>query len=184
MQSAALAALKRIEEESSRVFYPIIGSIKGRFLRELVKKHKPRRILEIGTFVGYSAILMADAYGECTIVTLERKKEIAERAHVNIDDAGFERRIRIIVGDAKEATEKLEEKFDFVFIDAVKEEYLTYLQLMEQHGLLAEKCVIVADNTKMFKDAMLDYLEYVREHYDSSEQDFGFDAMEVSVHKI
>lgn len=178
--SNANAVLRRIEEQSKRVFLPIVGAEKGKLLAGLVKKHKPRRILEIGLLVGYSAILMADAYYKSEITSIEIIKEIAAAARRNIKEAGFEKRVEIIVGNAVKVIPKLKGKFELVFIDAAKEQYIDYIKLLEGNNLLAEKCVIVADNTKMFKSAMLDYLEHVRRHYKSKEHDFGFDAMEVS----
>ncbi len=181
METKAQRVLHRIERQSTESFLPIIGPVKGALLRKLVQEHKPRRILEIGLLVGYSAILMADAYGGCTVTSLEVDPEIAAVARRNIADAGVGERVAIIVGDAKETIAELRDPFDLVLLDAAKEEYLAYLKQLEKHRLLSVRCVIVADNTKMFRDALQEYLDYVRAHYLSSEHDFGRDAMEVSV---
>lgn len=77
---------------------------------------------------------------------------------------------------------KLTGKFDFVFIDAAKEQYLDYLLSLENNGLLSKKAVIFADNAKMFKVEMAGYLDYVRnsKSYKSKYYDFGNDGVEVS----
>jgi len=162
----------------------LVGPKKGNVLVEVVKKKKPKAILEIGTYVGYSAILMAESVGANTkIVTIEVDPENAEIARENIKKAGFKDKVEIKVGDAKELIPSLTETFDFMFIDAAKEDYLDYLKLAEEK--LEERVVVVADNVKIFKDDMQDFLAYVRESgkYESTTHDVGSDALEVSIKK-
>jgi|SRR3989344_556371 len=177
--------LKEIEKQTSKKFLPILSYLtpkKKKFMEDLVRKHKPKRILEIGTLVGYSAILMAkNTRGK--IITIEINPNIAKEATKNIQNAGFEKKIKIINSNALTAIPKLKGKFDFVFIDAAKDEYLQYLLAVEKK--LSKNAVIVADNTKIFADAMQDYLNYVRysKKYENTAFDFGSDGMEVSVKK-
>ena len=174
--------LDEIEQAAQKRFLPIVGPVKGKLLSDLAKKHKPKRILEIGVLVGYSSILMARNC-EAEIVGIEINAEITEVARKNIIKAGLSDRIEIVVGDALTAIPKLKGKFDFVFIDAAKESYLLYLKLIEPK--MNPSAIVVADNVKMFASAVENYLEYVRtsKKYKSKYHDFGYDAMEVSLKK-
>ncbi len=171
--------LAMIEKETKG---PIVGREKGKLLEDLVKEKKPARILEIGTLVGYSAILMAQHLPENgEIVTLEIYPQNAEKSRSNIRLAGLEKKISVVVGDAADTIPKLEGKFGMAFIDAAKDEYRDYLRLMEKK--LEKGAVVVADNAKIFAAQMEDYLDYVRKSgkYKSKFHDFGFDGVEVSV---
>ncbi len=162
-------------------FLPIIGRVKGKLLEDTVKKHKPELILEVGTLVGYSAILMARNMEKGKIISLEIDKKAAEIAKENIRKAGLKNKVDIILGDARDTIKKLDKTFDMIFIDAAKKEYFEYLKLLEDK--MHKGTIIVADNAKIFSDAMSDYLDYVRNSgkYDSKFYDFGFDGVEVSV---
>ena len=175
--------LQRIEEETKSRFLPIIGRVKGKLLESIVSKKQPKLILEIGTLVGYSAILMARNLNRGKIITIEISPRNARSAAKNIEEAGLADKIKIVQGDALKAIKKLKERFELVFIDAAKEEYLAYLQLLEKNGNIGKGTIVVADNVKIFAEAMRDYLEYVRDkkRYKSTYYDFGFDAVEVSV---
>lgn len=175
--------LKEIEAATDEGFLPIIGPVKGKALIQTVEKEKPERILEVGTLFGYSAIMMASAlpYEKAPeIVTIEIDKDNARVARQNIKQAGFEDKIKVKVGDAKKVIPKLKGKFDMLFLDAIKEDYLTYLKKAESK--LSEDAVVVADNVKVFKHALEEYLDYVRDSgkYKSKTYDFDFDAVEVS----
>ena len=173
--------LDEIEVLAQRQFLPIVGPEKGKVLARIAKKQKPKTILEIGTLIGYSAILIAkNVPYDSKIVCVEINPRLAEIARQNFSRAGFDN-INVVVGDAKKIIPKLQEKFDFVFIDALKEDYLAYLHAVEDK--LNEKAVIVADNAGVFAEAMEDYLEYVRNSgkYRSKTYLAYGDALEVSV---
>ena len=152
-------------------------------MESLIKKHQPQRVLEIGTLVGYSAILMARNLKEGKITCLEISPQNAQEAQSNINEAGFLDKVKIVVGDALRRIPGLQEKFDFIFIDAEKKEYLAYLQALEKNGNLKKGSVILADNAKIFANEMKDYLHYVRTspQYKSSYHDFVDDGMELSI---
>lgn len=176
--------LKRIEELAKKQFLPIIGPHKAEVFREILRKYKPKTALEIGTLVGYSAIVIASELPKNgNMVCLEINEDLAKIAKENIKKAGFDKKIEVLVGDAKKLIPKLKQKFDLVFIDALKEEYLDYLELVEKN--LKRRSVVVADNVKVFADDMQDYLDYVRNSgkYTSKYIDVPIsgDAMEVSV---
>jgi predicted O-methyltransferase YrrM len=180
MQKADII-LKKIENLSEKIFLPIVGPEKGEILARFIKKKKPKNILEIGTLIGYSAILMAkNAPQTSKIISIEINPVFAKIARKIVKKAGFDN-IQIVVGDAKRVIPKLKEKFDFVLIDAVKEEYIDYLLALEPK--LNSKAIIVADNAEIFADQMKDYLNYVRNSgkYRSKTYFVGEDALEVSI---
>ena len=142
---------------------PSIGPIKGKIIAHVIEDYKPRKILEIGTLYGYSAILMGSMLPEKNggkVITIEIDKKSANIARKNIEDAGLGNRVEVIVGDALGIIPKLNVKFDMVFLDGTKEEYFKYLKLVEKN--LKKGAVVVADNVVIFETSMYDYLEYVR----------------------
>lgn len=179
--SAADAVLKRIEGESEK--YPIIiGPERGKVLDEVVKKHRPKTVLEVGTLVGYSAIRIGRLLQRGGKVTcLELDGRIAEVARKNIADAGLGETISVVVGDARKTIPKVEGPLDMVFLDAEKTEYSEYLRLVEP--MLHKGSVVAADNVKSHAAELKSYLDHVRNsgNYSSSYQELGLDAVEVSV---
>jgi len=124
----------------------LTGPVEGRFLQFLVWALRAERVLEIGTYSGYSALSMAGGLPEGGhIDTCELSEQHAEVARRYIERAGLSDRITVHVGPAGETIERLEGPWDFVFIDADKEGYLGYyeavLPKLAEHGLIA------ADNT-------------------------------------
>jgi caffeoyl-CoA O-methyltransferase len=153
--------LKEIEAIGQRSFIPSIGPVKGRILAEIVKKTRPKRILEVGALYGYSAILMAkNSPPGVEVVSVEMNPEHVRIANENIKRANMERSIRVVEGDGRSELGKLAGSFDLVFLDAEKTQYLAYLQAVERN--LHKGNVVVADNVGIFKDQMQDYLDYVR----------------------
>lgn len=122
------------------------GHVQGRFLKFLVKMIKPKRILEIGTFTGYSAICMSeglDADGK--IYTFEVEDELEDFTRRWIDGSDHGSKIVFTIGNALEIVPTLGEKFDMVFIDGNKREYIDYYEMAMKH--LAPGGWILADNT-------------------------------------
>jgi len=155
------AVLREIEEMGKRSFIPSIGPVKGKILAEIVRKHKPRKILEVGALYGYSAILIAkNSPAKAEITSVEKSPEHARITEQNVERARLESQIKVIQGDAREILSKLPGPFDLVFLDAEKAEYLDYLKAVEDK--LPQGCVIVADNVGVFADQMQNYLQYVR----------------------
>lgn len=163
---------------------PVVGREKGRLLRRLIDRYRPVSAIEIGSLIGYSAILIAGSLprkGRLTCV--EANQFLAWLVERNAEEAGLGTRVRVIAGDALRVIPLLRSRFDFAFIDAAKEEYLDYLRQLEPK--LRPGAVVVADNTKVARRDVKNYLEHVRRdgRYESREYDFGFDAMEVSILK-
>ena len=204
-----LDVLSELEEIAKKDFLPSIGPIKGEIIEDIINKYKPKKILEIGTLHGYSAILMAnfllsmnndniyedDDDNEIILTCLEIDQQLANIAKKNIEKAGLSDRIEVITGDALKIIPTLKNlyRFDLVFIDAVKNHYLRYLKLVEDNGLLNNKSVIIADNVLIYENEMKDYLYYVRNsgRYNSytTTTTLEFtknvkDALEVSIQQI
>ena len=174
--------LKEIEVLASRRFLPIIGPERGRYLAETVRKYRPVTVLEVGTLIGYSTILIATnlpAGGR--VLTIEINPGSAKRAEENIEKAGMSARVEQYVGNALQVIPDIKKELDMVFLDAAKDEYLRYLKLCE--GRLRKSGVVFADNVKMFARDMADYLDYVRKsgRYRSQFIGAGSDAVEISV---
>jgi predicted O-methyltransferase YrrM len=173
--------LRQIEAQAENAFLPIIGPAKGRFLAEEVRKAKPMRVLELGTLIGYSAVLMGkEMPANSELITIEIHREEAKVAGENIVKANIPAYVKIITGNALDVIPTLEGMFDFAFIDAEKSEYLQYLKLAEPK--LHEGAIVFADNAGVFADQMVDYLEYVRNSgiYRSRYIQVGEDGVEIS----
>jgi predicted O-methyltransferase YrrM len=180
--SRADEVLEEVERSARRRFLPIIGPSRGRTLIEAVRRYRPRRILEVGTLVGYSTILMGRELGEGSeIVTIEFDRDEAEQARANIARAELSPRVEVLIGDALEIIPTLEGSFDMVFLDAAKHQYLDYLRLVEDK--LHSGSVVVADNVSFMSRSMKGYLDHVRSSgkYESELHQSGGDGIEISV---
>jgi predicted O-methyltransferase YrrM len=180
--SSADMILQRIEVAAENRFLPIIGPQKGKFLVDEVRKAKPMHVLEVGTLIGYSAILMGkEMQNGSEIVTIEIHPDEADEAGKNILNANIPAKVKIITGNALDVIHTLQGPFDFMFIDAEKTEYLQYLRLAEDK--LHRGTVVFADNAGIFATQMRDYLNYVRRSgkYESRYVQVGDDGVEISV---
>jgi predicted O-methyltransferase YrrM len=156
--------LRDLEQIAKSEHLPTIGPIKGKIISDIIKRYQPTKILEIGTLHGYSAILMMDLlFDDGKLITIEIDKNLADIARKNIAKAGLSNKIDVINGNALEVIPTLTGyKFDLIFLDAAKSEYLQYLRLLEEKHLMQKDSVVVADNVILFENEMKDYLEYVR----------------------
>jgi predicted O-methyltransferase YrrM len=180
--NSADEVLRLIEKASEKNFLPIIGPYKGRILAEEVRKAKPQHVLEVGTLIGYSAILIGKELDEkAEIITIEIHRDEAELAGKNIVRANIPPKIKIITGDALQVIPTLKGPIDFAFIDAEKSEYYQYLTLAEDK--LYKGAVVFVYNAGIFADQMRDYLAYVRSSgkYQSRYVQVGEDGVEISV---
>jgi caffeoyl-CoA O-methyltransferase len=122
------------------------GAVEGRLLEMLVFATGARRVLEFGTYSGYSALSMARALAPGgRIFSLEVSEEHAEFARRHIAESPYADRIEVILGPALESAERLEGPFDLAFIDADKENYARYYEAAL--AKLSERGLIVVDNT-------------------------------------
>lgn len=140
--------LWNIEKEAIREHVPIIKKPTQSLLRFLMKNNKPKRILEVGTAVGFSSLLMSESMPrECSITTIERNEKRIEKAKKNISMANKEDVITLLEGDATDILADLVEKgeqFDFIFMDAAKGQYINFLDNI--FTLLKENGLLVSDN--------------------------------------
>lgn len=137
--------LEEIEAEAAAAYVPIIRKETQTLLKTLLAMRQPERILEVGTAVGFSAILMAQYDPVCChVTTIENYEKRIPIARANFRRAGMEERITLLEGDAADILPSLEEAFDFIFMDAAKGQYIHFLP--EVMRLLAPGGVLVSDN--------------------------------------
>ncbi|WP_314164016.1 O-methyltransferase [Lachnoanaerobaculum gingivalis] len=138
--------VEEIRSVAKENYIPIIKRDTENLLKFVLKMQNPKSILEIGCAVGYSAIVMLEN-SSADIVTVEKMPERVEEAKKNIKYANLEDRAKIIEGDAGEILERLvneNKKFDFIFMDAAKAQYITWLPTVK--ALLKDKGIIFSDN--------------------------------------
>lgn len=137
--------LEQIEQEALDMYVPIIRKETQSFLKVLLMIKQPSRILEVGTAVGFSAILMSEYMPENGhVATIEKYEKRIPIARENFRRAGKEEKITLIEGDALEVMQTLDGPYDFIFMDAAKGQYIRYLP--EAVRLLAKGGVLMSDN--------------------------------------
>jgi predicted O-methyltransferase YrrM len=168
--------VKRLERMAAADNLPSIGPAKGDALAALVREARPRRVLEVGTFLGYSAIRMAQALpdDDARVVSVERELRFVLSARRFLwqcnqgerapGEARIGRRVRVEWGEAAAVAARLAEaqarSFDFLFIDGTPSETLAHLRACEP--LLAPGATVVAHNTRVFEASLAPYVAYVR----------------------
>ena len=153
--------LAKIKQKAIENHIPIIMDDTLEVISKILMENKPKRILEIGTAVGYSAICFSDYLSkEGKIDTIERDEEKVKEAKINIKKLCVEDKINIIQGDAVQILPTLNEKYDMIFIDAAKGKYPFFLE--QSLRLLNDDGVIFADNIL--------YKGYVMSNYNKHKQ--------------
>ena len=148
--------LEKIKQKALEEHIPIIMDDTLEVVDRILKEVQPRRILEIGTAVGYSAMCFSEyLQGDGKIDTIERDEERIAEAKVNIKNVGVEDKINIYEGDAVEILPTLNEKYDVVFIDAAKGKYPFFFK--EALRMIKPTGVILADNILYKGYVMSDY---------------------------
>ena len=151
--------IEQIKVKARENHVPILQDDSLKFIETILEIRKPAKILEVGTAVGYSAINFSKHLAENgKIVTMELNKETAEEAKENIKALGLENTIEVVNMDAYEYMKTLDEKFDVVFIDAAKGQYMNYLK--EALRLTSSGSVIIADNVLLRGMVMGGYNEH------------------------
>lgn len=173
--------LEEIEQQAHTDGVPIIRKEMESFLRVMLTITKPKRILELGTAVGYSAILMSEAIEkDASIITIENYEKRIVQARDNFKKADKEDVITMLEGDAMEIMPGLEgDSFDFVFMDAAKAQYIHFLpevmRLMKkgavlitdnvlQEGDIIQSKYVVRRRDRTIHKRMREYLEVVKNH--------------------
>lgn len=139
--------LEQLEREALSDYVPIIRKDMQTFLKMFLAMKKPKRILEVGTAVGFSALLMCEySVPEVHITTIENYEKRIPVARANFARAGREHQITLIEGDAQDVLKTLDGPFDFIFMDAAKGQYIHFLpdilRVLEKDGVLISDNVL------------------------------------------
>ena len=144
------ALMHQLERETYlRVINPrmISGHLQGKLLEMLVRMMRPKRVLEIGTFTGYSALSIARGLEEGAILdTIEVDDELEDIAASYFDKSGYGSRIRQHIGSALDVVPRLGEVYDMIFIDGDKREYPAYYDMLMDGGYVRSGSILLADN--------------------------------------
>ena len=185
--------LLRLEKEAAETGVPILRRAEREILANAAREAAPLRILEIGTAIGFSALLLAKTCPDAEIDTIEIDSVRAERAESVFAEAGVADKLHIHLGDATDIIPTLSASYDFLYLDGPKGQYLRHLQSVEP--LLSPRAVICADNV-LFRGLvrgenpvphhyrtivmrLREYISYVSEHYETKIFEEG-DGMAVS----
>jgi len=171
--------LSELEEYAKINHVPIISPEVGSLLKILIKATNTKKILEIGTAIGYSSILMGMAAGEdFKITTIEKSKKMIDIAVKNIKVAGYDNNITVLEGDASEVLKSLKDNYDMIFIDAAKGQYMEFLHLSFDklkvgglficdnvlfRGMVAEKSLMVRRKITIIK-RLRKFLNFISSH--------------------
>ena len=174
--------LNKLEKYSKETNVPIIRPSMQSFLKLLLAMTQPKKILEVGTAIGFSALLMSE-YGpeDCHITTIEKYEKRIPLAKENFAKAGKEDKITLLEGDAVEILSQLEGTYDFIFMDAAKGQYINFLpdimRLLSDGGMLVSDNVLqdgdiiesrfaVTRRNRTIHGRMRDYLYELKHHPD------------------
>lgn len=152
--------LEKLKKEARENHIPILQDSTMQVIKTILAIKKPNKVLEIGTAVGYSALCFSEYLsGDNSVIkTVEINEEIANIARNNIKDISDKKNIEVTNMDAYEYMQSLNEKFDVVFIDAAKGQYMKYLN--EAYRLTDKGSIIIADNVLLRGMVMSDYNEH------------------------
>ena len=145
LETPEIDYLDRIRKEALETYVPIIRFDTQQYMKFLMQSLKPKNILEVGTAVGFSALLM-EAYNpiDCTITTIENYEPRIPIALKNFEDAGKTDVIKLLPGNAQDILPTLEGSYDFIFMDAAKGQYPIFLPEIKR--LMHSGSVLVTDN--------------------------------------
>ena len=187
-----------MEEYASLKNIPIIEKDSIAFIMKYIKKHNIKNILEIGSAIGYSTILMASSSQEVTVTTIERDESRYMECLKNVKKCGFEKKINVVFQDALEVN-LTGVKYDMIFIDAAKGQYIKFFEKFQY--FLNDGGVIITDNLKFrghvgksketlsknlrgLVEKIEDYIEFLKNNpdFETNFYDVG-DGLSVSVKK-
>jgi predicted O-methyltransferase YrrM len=184
---------KELEELGEREQVPILRAAERDLLLAVAAEANPQKILEIGTAIGYSSLLLGERFKDAEIDTIEVDEKRYGLAQKVMERAGLAGRVHCHLGDAARIIPDLKGPYDFVFLDGPKGQYLRELKAIEP--LLSEKAVIAADNV-LFRGLvkaegpvphryrtlvmrLREYIDYVTDRYETVIHEEG-DGMAVS----
>ncbi|MDE5910512.1 MAG: O-methyltransferase [Lachnospiraceae bacterium] len=145
--------LNELEQFALKTNVPVIRPQMQSFIKLLLAMKQPKRILEVGTAIGFSALLMSE-YGpqDCRITTIEKYEKRIPVAKENFKKAGREEQITLLEGDAAQILKKLDGYYDFIFMDAAKGQYIHFLPDILK--LMPEGGILISDNVLQDGDVM------------------------------
>ena len=168
-----------------------VGPEKGEILKNHLLKSEPNNVIELGTFIGYSAVLISSTIGEKSKLTsIDSDSHSIEIAKELINFAGLDDKVNFMHGNAEEIIPELNFNADFVFIDHAKKKYLSDLKLLETEGIINQNCIVFADNVGIFRDEMEEYFNHVRNSGKYQSKNFSskleyrnniYDEVEISI---
>ena len=168
--------IKEMERYAEANNVPIIEPDSIHFIKKYIKLNDVKKILEVGTAIGYSAILMATAKDDVEVTTIERDDKRYREAVKNVNEAGLDDRIEVVFNDALDVN-LAGYSYDLIFIDAAKSQLKKYFEKFQNylnpggviitdnikfHGLVAEKDKIESKNVRQLVDKIEDYKEYLQ----------------------
>lgn len=169
--------IHQMEQYAKENNVPIMLKDGIEFLEQYIKKHHVKKILELGTAIGYSAICMASVKEDIEIVTIERDMNRYQEALKNIELSGFQNRITVVNKDIMDFETK--EQFDLIFIDAAKSQYIKFFEKFEPnlivggtvisdnlnfHGYTKQETRIESKNLRQMVNKIRNYIEYLKEN--------------------
>ena len=159
-QMQVTGALKELEDFARKENIPIIPHETVAYFRFLMETMQPKNILEIGTAIGFSALLMAQHSPESKITTIDRNPEMIGFAKANFAKFDNRQQITLLEGDAVDVLSTLTESYDFVFMDSAKSKYIIFLPEILKH--LEVGGVVVLDDIFQGGDVAKDIMEVRR----------------------
>ncbi|MCG5641358.1 O-methyltransferase [Streptococcus sp. DFI.7.26] len=159
-QAPVTDALKELEEFARRENIPIIPHETVAFFRLFLQTMKPKSILEIGTAIGFSALLMAEQVPDAKIMTIDRNEEMIGFAKENFARFDQRKQITLLEGDAVDLLEHIEQRFDLIFMDSAKSKYIVFLP--EVLKRLEVGGVVILDDIFQGGDVARDIMEVRR----------------------
>lgn len=188
-----------MEDYASQKNVPIIEKKSIAFIMKYIKEHNVKSILEIGSAIGYSAILMASASQDAVVTTIERDEERYMECLKNVKKCGLDKKINVVFQDALDVNLSEDLKYDLIFIDAAKGQYKKFFEKykyflksngaiitdnLKFHGYVGNKDKIESKNLKSLVEKIESYIEFLKENeeFTTTFYDIG-DGLSVSVWK-
>lgn len=188
--ASLIKTIDRYVEETDS-FLMNVGPEKGKLLVDCINQNKGKYFLELGAFIGYSAIMIGMTIDDnAKLLSIDSDKNAIEISQSMINFAGLQDKIEFINMPAESAIPKLNKPFDFIFIDHAKKRYYSDLILLEDNNLIKKETLVFADNVGIFKEDMNEYFNHVRDSglYNSKNieacleyRNNIFDAVEISI---
>ena len=188
-----------MEDYASQKNVPIIEKKSSAFIMKYIKEHNVKSILEIGSAIGYSAILMASASQDAVVTTIERDEERYMECLKNVKKCGLDKKINVVFQDALDVNLSEDLKYDLIFIDAAKGQYKKFFEKykyflknngaiitdnLKFHGYVGNKDKIESKNLKGLVEKIESYIDFLKENeeFTTTFYDIG-DGLSVSVWK-